>query len=258
MPETMPVMRLAEPRKRGIFGLLFSRVFVIAILFIIQFILLGGLLARFRQFLPHYAAIQFLFTVVMVIYLFNCGMDSSAKLTWLMLISLFPFAGACFLCFTQMNFGHRAEKQRVEQLLVMSSGIIKQDPETLRQLSGDYYGTDDLCRYLNRSGTFPIYHGTRVTYFPLGEDKFRAMLGELEKAERFIFMEYFIVEEGYMWGSILSILARKVKEGVDVRVMYDGMCEISLLPPDYTGRLRELGIKAKTFSPLAPKSRPGR
>ena len=46
-------------------------------------------------------------------------------------------------------------------------------------------------------------------------------------------MEYFIIAEGYMWGRILDILADKAAKGVDVRVMYDGMCEIKLLPPDY-------------------------
>ena len=70
-----------------------------------------------------------------------------------------------------------------------------------------------------------------MTYFPLGEDKLEAMLAELEKAEKYIFMEYFIVEEGYMWGRILDVLTRKAKEGVEVRVMYDGMCEMSTLPP---------------------------
>ena len=113
-------------------------------------------------------------------------------------------------------------------------------------------GTDDLCRYLNRSGCFPIYENTEVAYFPLGEDKFASMLDELKKAESFIFMEYFIIDEGLMWGSILRILADKVKEGVDVRVMYDGMCEMSALTADYPKRLEKLGIKCKPFSPIHP------
>ena len=62
----------------------------------------------------------------------------------------------------------------------------------------------------------------------MGEDKFASMIKELEKAEKFIFMEYFIVEEGIMWDTILEILKRKVNEGVEVRFMYDGMCAFDL------------------------------
>ena len=65
-------------------------------------------------------------------------------------------------------------------------------------------------------------------------------------------MEYFIVDEGLMWGKVLEILARKAKEGVDVRVMYDGSCEFALLPRDYPRRLKALGIKCKVFAPVSP------
>lgn len=91
-----------------------------------------------------------------------------------------------------------------------------------------------------------------MEYFPSGEDKFSAMLAELQKAKDFIFMEYFIIDEGLMWGSILKILADKAKQGVDVRVMYDGMCEMSTLTSDYSGRMAKLGIKCKPFSPISP------
>ena len=122
----------------------------------------------------------------------------------------------------------------------------------LEALAEDGSGTDDLIRYLNRSGCFPAYANTEVTYFPVGEDKFAALMEALRAARKFIFMEYFIIEEGYMWGSILEVLVQKAAEGVDVRVMYDGMCEISLLPADYCKRLREKGIKARAYAPIKP------
>lgn len=109
-----------------------------------------------------------------------------------------------------------------------------------------------LARYVQRSGCYPVYDHTAVTYFPLGEDKFREMLIQLEQAKRFIFLEYFIVDEGEMWGKILEILARKAKEGVEVRMLYDGTCELSTLPHDYPRRLRSLGIQSKMFAPIKP------
>ncbi len=113
-------------------------------------------------------------------------------------------------------------------------------------------GAASLARYIQRSGCYPVYEKTAVTYFPLGEEKFREMLVQLEAAEHFIFMEYFIVDEGVMWGTILEILVKKAAAGVDVRVMYDGTCEFSLLPHDYPKRLRALSIKCKMFAPVAP------
>lgn len=92
----------------------------------------------------------------------------------------------------------------------------------------------------------------RRSSFPQGEDKFAALLEELQKAEKFIFLEYFIIDEGYMWGSILKILADKAAQGVDVRVLYDGMLEISTLPWDYPRRLEKLGIRCKAFAPIQP------
>ena len=91
-----------------------------------------------------------------------------------------------------------------------------------------------------------------MKYFPLGEYKFKAMIQELRKAKKYIFMEYFIVEKGYMWGSILQILREKVKEGVEVRFMYDGMCAISMLPYRYPARLRKYGIKCKMSNKVRP------
>ena len=83
-------------------------------------------------------------------------------------------------------------------------------------------------------------------------DKFEEMIRQLEQAKEFIFMEYFIVEEGYMWGRILKILEKKVKEGVEVRFMYDGMCSLVLLPYKYPEKLEALGIRCKMFSPIRP------
>lgn len=252
MNENETVLYLAKPKKKGLLPLIFSRLFLIAVLLVLQILLLVALYGWFREYIPHFAAFQGLFTIVMVLYLFNNGMDSSAKLTWLIIIALFPIPGAIFLAYTQTNFGHRVIKQRVESLIAETKNAIPQDIAVLNVLANDGSGTDDLHRYCNRSGCFPICGNTEVQYFPLGEDKFAAMLEELEKAEQFIYMEYFIIEEGYMWGRILDVLARKAKAGVDVRVMYDGMCEITTLPHEYPKLLGELGIKAKMFSPVTP------
>ncbi len=97
-----------------------------------------------------------------------------------------------------------------------------------------------------------MYGNTAVTYFNGGEAKFAELLRQLETAEHYIFLEYFIIDEGLMWGRILEVLARKAAGGVDVRVMYDGTCEFSTLPRDYPKRLEALGIRCKVFAPVTP------
>ena len=252
MESEKAVLRLAKPKRRGIPALIFSRLFIILLLMAAQVALYVAFFERLNTFMPHYAALQGLFALCMVLYLFNDEMDSSAKLTWLALIAVVPLFGAVMLAFTKANLGQRTEQKRAALLTEQSRGMLEQDAEVTARLRGDPYGTDDLCRYLNRSGVFPIFQGTQVSYFPSGEAMFDAMLQELERAEKFILMEYFIIEEGYMWGRILDVLSRKAKQGVEVRVMYDGMCEITKLPYNYPKLLAKLGIEAKTFYPVAP------
>ena len=245
-------VRLAKPKKKGLMHLVFSRFFIIAILLALQVAVMFLVYFKFMDSLQILLHIQWIFTIVMILYLFNNSMDSSAKLTWMLIIAIVPPVGALLLLWTQANFGHKKTAELVKEQIDNTKDMLRQSEEVTGRIEHDGSGVDDLNKYLNKSGCFPLYGNTKATYFELGEYKFEAMLRELEKAEKYIFMEYFIVEEGYMWGRILEVLIRKAKEGVDVRVMYDGMCEISTLPPGYWKLLEAEGIKAKAFSPIRP------
>ena len=246
------VIRLAKPVRKGVLRLIFSRFFVIALLLVLQIAILVAAYGYFSEKLPILINLLRVFSIGMVVYLFNCDMDFSAKLTWMLIITILPVFGTVFLLFTQANTGHRMTRKLVEIQIQKSRQYLDQPENVLEKVEHDGSGTDDLCRYLNRTGCFPLYNQTAATFFPLGEDKFAAMMIELEKAEKFIFMEYFIVEEGYMWGRILDVLTRKAKEGVEIRVMYDGMCEMSTLPVEYWKLLEAEGIKSKPFAPIKP------
>lgn len=246
------VLGLLPKSRKNLLRIIFSRLGLVVITIIAEIVLLVGAYLWAFSYFKWLVLVQFIFTIIMILYLFNCSMDASAKLTWLFLIMLAPVPASIFLWFTQKNFGHRMIKERTAELIEETKDMLTQDKETLYSPELVESGTDDLCRYVNRSGCFPIYKNTSTTFFPSGEAKFEAMLEELKKAEKFIFLEYFIITEGYMWGSILKILADKAAQGVDVRVMYDGMCEISTLTADYPKRLEALGIKCKPFSTIHP------
>ena len=246
------VMRLAKPKHKGILYILFSRILVILALMVLQIMMLVSVYNWFVDYIPYFRVAITAFTATMVIYLYNCDMDPSGKLTWMIIISMAPVPGAIFLEFTRTDWGHRVVAKRIALFVEDSRHAIVQSEDVMKQLKKDGSGTDDLCTYINRSGCFPIFDNTEVTYFPVGEKKFEALLEELEKAQSYIFMEYFIIEEGYMWGKVLEILARKAKQGVEIRVMYDGMCEISLLPHDYPARMRQIGVQCKAHTPITP------
>ena len=246
------IYRLAKPKKKGILGIIFSRFFVILLLIALQVFMYVSFYMWLDSWTPYFRYFMTIVGIAGVVYMFNSDMDSSAKLTWMFIIAILPIPGVLFLFFTQMNLGNRVETRRVNELIDQTRDAIPQPEGVVEALSVDGSGTDDISRYLCRGGCFPVYHNTEVTYFPIGEKKFEAMLEELKKAEKFIFMEYFIIEEGYMWGQVLEILVEKAAAGVDVRVMYDGMCEIALLPSNYWRLLEKKGIKAKAFSSIKP------
>lgn len=246
------IYRLSPRRKKGLLSLIFSRFSVIALLIVLQLLIYLFLYGWLVYLLPFFSVFIVIFTAAMVFYLFNNRMDYSAKLTWMLILAVLPVPGAIFLLFTQMNFGYRRLAQRENTLVRQTHHALEQSQDVLDTLETDGSGTGALLKYLNQSGCFPAYRNTDVTYYPIGEEMFDAMLEALAGAEKFIFLEYFILEEGYMLGEILKILVEKAACGVEVRLMYDGMCEMSAIPPDYYLLLQKKGIKAKAFSPIKP------
>jgi len=242
---------LLEKGKRGILNIIFGRTMVVAVLLLLQFVVLFAFFAFLGEYIVIAFGSSFAFSIVMIIILINRTMNPSMKLTWAILILALPIFGALLYMFVEADLGHRLLHKRLEYLLKESRPYLpkRELPEALKEKKRDLY---NLEQYALKHGGFPAYENTEVKYFASGEDKFEALLCELEKAEKFIFLEYFTINEGYMWGRILNILERKAREGVEVRVMYDGTCSFFLLPNNYPKKLKALGIKCKPFAPLRP------
>lgn len=245
-------LTLLKKGQKGLAHAIFSRFGLILLMLAAQVMILFSIFRWFEEFLPHIFGGTLLFTAIMVVYLLNSKNDPTIKITWLIVIMLLPVFGVLLYSYTQSNLGHRVLKVWAGRTIADTKNCILQQEETIERLRAENPGVASLAHYMARSGCHPVYENTSVTYFPLGEDKFHEMLKQLEAAKQFIFMEYFIIDEGLMWGKILEILAKKAAEGVDVRVMYDGSCEFALLPRDYPKRLKALGIKCKVFAPVTP------
>lgn len=237
---------------RGLWKIIFGRTTMLVLLLLIQVLILsGGFIILDRQILILNYMAGFL-AVIILMYILNVRQNSSFKLMWIILILAVPIVGVTFYIFTKLQPGTRFIARRVRELaeeeapfLVPDRAMTEKVYETSRPEAG-------LFKYIHDSGNYPAYGNASVKYFPLGEDKFKEMIYQLERARDFIFLEYFIVERGHMWNTVLDILVRKAREGVEVRFMYDGTCTLSLLPKNYNKKMESLGIKCKIFSPMMP------
>ena len=239
-------------RIRGLWKLLFGRTTIFILLILIQIIVLFGGVYVLDEKVIVLNNVVGLIAAVIIVYLLNIQQNTSFKLMWVIIIVATPVIGVPFYFFVKLQPGTRAIGERINSLIVDQERLLLPDKDTVNRLmidSGQEYG---LFKYLYEEGNYPVHDNSGAMYFPSGEAKFQELLHQLEKAEDFIFMEYFIVDKGEMWDAVLEILTRKAAEGVEVRFMYDGTCMMSLLPRNYPNVLEEKGIVCKVFSPMRP------
>lgn len=190
--------------------------------------------------------------VVIVLLIVNSDMNPSYKIAWIIPILSFPIFGVMFFIFFGNSHSGDRLRKRMNRFNAEERLLLPQNDELVQSLCDDVRTVEKHARYLYRFGGYPVYTNTSVTYFPNGEAKFETLLKELEKAERFIFLEYFIIQEGKMWNAILDILERKAKQGVDVRVVYDDIGCLLTLPYRYFDQLEKRGIRCKVFNEFKP------
>lgn len=237
---------------KGLWKLLFGRTTLLIVLLLIQVVILTVGFALLDRYVWVFNSGLGFISLFVLFYIINARQNSSFKLTWLMVIIFLPVFGIGFYLFTRLLPGTRYISRRMDQLLEQQEPYLAQNADVLEQLEKESLEQAGLARYIHDYGKYPAYTNTQVKFFPLGEDKFREMVRQLEQAKEFIFMEYFIVDKGLMWDTILEILQRKTREGVEVRFMYDGTCSLSLLPPNYPQKMQQMGIQCKVFSPIVP------
>ena len=189
--------------------------------------------------------------VIVVLNIIRTSKHLSSDITWIFLIILFPVPATFVFLMTYFNlFINRTFKSIVKEEKKAVT-FLNQDDEVLEDLKNECPTYYQDFMFLKNSN-FPIYYNNNFDYYSPGEKGFPVLLSELKKAKKYIFMEYFIIEEGIMFNSILDILKEKVKEGVECRVMYDDMGSLHTLPKSYANVLESYGIKAVTFNKVTP------
>ncbi|MCD8119384.1 MAG: cardiolipin synthase [Lachnospiraceae bacterium] len=236
--------------KKGVFHLLFSRIGVLAILVLIQFVFLMIPFVWIQNYSTLFLSIYTVMAVAVLIVILNRDINPGFKLMWVIPMAAFPVFGAFFYIFVQAQPGARRFNQKYLSNVRETEPYLKQNEAVLSELAAEDPHAARLATYIEEKAKFPIYENSSVKYYPIGELMFEDLKIQLKKAKRYIFLEYFIIAHGEMWGEVLDILLEKIAEGVEVYLMYDGTNTLSNLPVGYEKKMEALGIHCHVVQPI--------
>ena len=225
------------------------RLFITIVILLIQVVFLLVVLFQFRQYLLTFYFVMQLFAILLVLKIISSEINPGYKIAWIIPILIIPIFGI-LIYFVFSNRYTKKSKDRLNKIGLKYKQNLIQNDKVLKSI--DNKTVYNQMNYLYNIGHFPVYKNTDVTYLKIGEEYYDRLIKELKKAKKYIFLEYFIIEEGYMWNSILDILKEKVLEGVDVRLLYDDMGCILTLPNKYYQKLLSYGIKCCSFNKFIP------
>lgn len=232
-------------------SLVFHRTALVALLLLLQIAVLFAMMMYFSDYFLYFYWVCAVLSVMVVLFIVGTQSDPGYKIAWIIPILLFPlFGGLVYL----LVGGNRLSRRTQEKMQGMNRRMEQVLERDYKAQALKIFGRDAVnqARYLERYALCPAYTNTATRYFPLGDEAFPVMLEELKKAKRYIFLEYFIIEPGLFWDSILDILTQKAAEGLDVRVIYDDIGCLYTLPGDYARTLEARGIACCVFNRFIP------
>ena len=223
--------------------------YIIAVLItVFEVLAILGILAALCYYVPYFYLAAWATEIFCVIRIIASDDNPDYKVPWLLFVLIVPVAG--FMMYF-LFYSRKLQKRLVKRLNNLKSHAYKKDDRALfDKLREENPVAAAQASMLCKIAETHLFTNTKQEYFPFGEDMHRCMLTDLEKAEKFIYMEYFIVEEGKFWNSILEILKKKAAAGVEVKVLYDDIGCMMTLPGDYHKMLQKCGIDATPFARL--------
>lgn len=231
---------------------IFSKLAIGACAIILQFIWLVMIVYAASE---RFSEINFVFHVVslmLALYLVSRDMKPYNKLSWIFIILWMPIIGVmCYFLLGRSDLT-KGNRKQLAAVIERTSKDVQQDQkigEDLKRLSPAAY---KQSRYLTDYASYPLCREQDTRYFSSGEAVFLSLVEDLKKARKFIFLEFFIIESGYMFDTIIEILEQKVAEGVQVRLIYDDVGCINTLPAKYYRNLQKKGIRCASFNPFRP------
>ncbi len=237
---------------KKIINLILGRASIIALFILLQ---VAWAIAVLWQFSYKFTYANLLFrgiAILVVLIIVNKWVNPVNKLSWTFLILLSPMVGLPVYYLFGRSGLTKGTQRKMDEYNRMVSAYLVRDDAAEQKLAKEDASVYNQSRYISEYAGFPLYQNTGTKYFACGEDMFQDMLEDLRSAEHFVFLEYFIIEEGEMFQAIVDILEEKVKAGVEVRLIYDDVGCISTLPPKYYRVLQAKGIRCAAFNPFRP------
>ena len=226
-----------------------KRVIIVIIGVLLQFGFAISIQLFFREHIAIIGIIYELLSVLIVLKILKDSTRISNDLPWIILILLFPIFGTILLITLSSNYAHSKLLKNIFKSEKEYQQYLNQDIKIRKEI--DENDLDNLKYIVDRS-KYPVTKNNKITYYDYGEKFYPELLKELNKAEKFIFLEYFIINKGQMWDGILKILKEKASHGVEVRILYDDMGSIAMLSTKYPNELKKMGIKCIPFNKVSP------
>lgn len=232
---------------------LWNKVVLFGILIVIQMaVTVGAILLLSANWTILYNVFRVI-SLLAVLWVLNSRDNPSYKLAWVVAIFLFPLLGGAFYwLFGRKRVSH-GFRRKMENYSVPVRSLLSPQNHFVRRIRTE---APDLARqasYIRRMSGYPVWQGTSADFLPSGEKKFAVLKEELRQAQRFIFLEYFIIGEGQMWAEIETILQEKAASGVAIFLMYDDLGSNQVLPHNLKKRLEQMGIRVTVFNPFLPR-----
>ncbi|MFV0528904.1 MAG: cardiolipin synthase [Lachnospiraceae bacterium] len=237
---------------RKIARIVFGRMLYVILALLLQFIWLFAFFVFLDRTSTGVSIAMRALSILIVLWIINRKINPSYKLAWTVVILIFPIFGLVVYTFFGNSRVARVVKKNYEWELMGSARFSEERIETRQQLESIDQDAANQSRYIRDHSVSPVCANTTATYYSVGEELFQNWIEELEKAKHYIFMEYYIINDGVMWKKILDILIRKAQEGVDVRLLYDDFGCLITLPHDFYKELQAKKIKCAKFNPIRP------
>ncbi|MGL4451721.1 MAG: cardiolipin synthase [Sarcina sp.] len=231
---------------------LFSRMVIVGVLILLQLTILIYAIWELSESFVYLYVFFVALSVIVVIYIVSRNDNPSYKLAWTIPVLLVPVFGGLFYLIFGGNKTSKKFRKKIELAYKKHESLTPKNEKLILEVEREDKQIANQMKYIDEYAKYPPYVNTITKYLSPGEEFFEYHLKELKKAKKYIFLEYFIVEEGYMWNETLKVLEEKVKQGVEVRVMYDDMGCLQTLPYKYEEILRKKGIKCVVFNPFLP------
>lgn len=224
----------------------------VVFLLLIQLAMMGLVVWLLSGYSVIYSLLLSLVSLLVVVYIVNTRVKPGYKLSWVALILTFPIFGGLFYLILKLQSSSGAMKRNREYYESLGNKYLIQDQEVLERFHREFPDYYNQINYMTKTAGYPVYQNTVTEFLTPGEEFFPRFIAELEKARKFIFLEFFILADGYMWETTLEILKRKAAAGVDVRLIYDDIGSMFNLPDGFDKTLEPYGIKCKAFNRFRP------